>query len=94
MTDLETIKHKIKTITENYKGDLTGGWLAGGGPIPSNILFIGEAPGKTEIEKNEPFVGMAGKTFDKYLNSIGLSRKEIRITLGNTPYVSFFFPYL
>ena len=80
MTDLENINLKIKTITENYKGDLTCGWFTGGGLIPSDILFVGEAPGKTEIEKNEPFAGMAGKIFEKYLNSIGLSRKEIRIT--------------
>lgn len=81
MSDLETITLKIKTITESYKGDLTGGWFAGGGgPIPSDILFIGEAPGKTEIEQNEPFVGLAGKTFERYLNSIGLTRKNIRIT--------------
>jgi uracil-DNA glycosylase family 4 len=80
MNDLENIKIRIKNITESYKGDLTAGWFTGGGPIPSNILFIGEAPGKTEIEKNEPFVGMSGRTFDKYLNSIGLSRKDIRIT--------------
>jgi len=80
MTDLETITLKIKTITESYKGDLTGGWFAGGGPLHSDILFIGEAPGKTEIEKNEPFAGTSGKTFEKYLTSIGLSRKNIRIT--------------
>ena len=80
MNDLEDIKFRVKTITENYKDDLTGGWIIGGGPIPADILFVGEAPGKTEVEKNEPFVGMAGKTFDKYLALIGLSRKNIRIT--------------
>lgn len=80
MDDLKNIEIRIKTIAENYKDDLTGGWIAGGGPVPADILFIGEAPGKTEIEKNEPFVGMAGKTFEKYLNSIGISRKNIRIT--------------
>ncbi len=80
MNDLESIKLKIKTITENYKDDFTGGWITGGGPIPADILFVGEAPGKTEIEKQQPFVGMAGKTFEKYLNLIGVSRKDIRIT--------------
>jgi uracil-DNA glycosylase family 4 len=80
MENLENIKYRIKTITESYKDDLTGGWIVGGGPIPADILFVGEAPGKTEIEKNEPFVGMAGKTFDKYLTSIGVSREDVRIT--------------
>jgi hypothetical protein len=64
MNDLENIKIRIKNITESYKGDLTSGWFTGGGPIPSNTLFV----------------GMSGKTFDKYLNYIGLSRKDVRVT--------------
>lgn len=30
-------------------------------------LFIGEAPGKTEAQKGEPFVGNAGKLLNKWL---------------------------
>lgn len=41
---------------------------------------MGEAPGKTEVEQGKPFVGMAGETFQSYLQSIGLSRDKIRIT--------------
>lgn len=85
MTNYEDIKQKIKTIAENYKTEPTGGYITGDGPIPSDILFVGEAPGKTEVEEGKPFVGMAGKTFESYLNSIGLSRDKIRIT--NTCFV-------
>lgn len=74
------LKEKIKLISENYTEDKIGGYITGNGPIPSDILFVGEAPGKTEIEEGKPFVGMAGKNFEKYLNSIGLSRDSIRIT--------------
>jgi uracil-DNA glycosylase len=81
----EEIIQKIKFIAENYKDELTGGWITGDGPIPSDILFVGEAPGKTEVEEGKPFVGMAGKTFEGYLNSIGLTRDLIRIT--NTCFV-------
>lgn len=81
----EEIIQKIKTIAENYKDEPTGGWITGDGPIPCDILFVGEAPGKTEVEQGKPFVGMAGKTFEGYLNSIGLSRDGIRIT--NTCFV-------
>ncbi len=38
------------------------------------------SPGKNEVEEGKPFVGMAGKNFEKYLNSIGLKRESIRIT--------------
>ncbi|MDT8719496.1 uracil-DNA glycosylase [Clostridium sp. 19966] len=74
------IIEKIKYIAENYKEEPTGGWITGDGPIPADIMFVGEAPGKTEIEQGKPFVGMAGKTFEGYLKTIGIERKDIRIT--------------
>ncbi|HBC96146.1 MAG TPA: uracil-DNA glycosylase [Clostridium sp.] len=74
------LSEKIKNICNNYKGSPTGGYISGDGPIPCDILFIGEAPGKTEVEQGKPFVGMAGKTFEKYLNLINLERKMVRIT--------------
>ena len=76
----EDLRKKVKNITENYKGDQIGGYITGNGPIPCNILFVGEAPGKTEVEEGKPFVGMAGKSFEKYLKSIDLSKDNIRIT--------------
>jgi DNA polymerase len=78
--ELRKMELEIKHITETYTDDLTGGYIIGDGPVPCEILFIGEAPGKTEIEQGKPFVGIAGKTFEKYLNFIGLSRNNIRIT--------------
>jgi DNA polymerase len=85
MTTIEDVKKKIKTIAESYKDEPTGGFITGDGPIPCDILFVGEAPGKTEVEEGKPFIGMAGKTFENYLNSIDLSRDKIRIT--NTCFV-------
>nr|WP_179945261.1 uracil-DNA glycosylase [Clostridium carboxidivorans] len=80
MTMDEILKQKIKQISENYTEEKIGGFIYGDGPIPCNILFVGEAPGKTEVEEGKPFVGVAGKNFEKHLNSIGLSRKDVHIT--------------
>ncbi|MCR3759707.1 uracil-DNA glycosylase [Clostridium felsineum] len=80
MNNLQTLKTKIETISNNYKEETTGGFITGDGPIPSDIMFVGEAPGKSEVESGKPFVGVAGKNFEKYLNSIGIERKNIRIT--------------
>jgi uracil-DNA glycosylase len=80
MKTIEEIKTRIKAISESYSKYPTGGYIIGDGPIPSEVLFVGEAPGKTEVEEGKPFIGMAGKTFEKYLNSIGLTRGKIRIT--------------
>lgn len=76
----ESLKEKIKHISQEYKDDKTGGYITGDGPIPSDILFIGEAPGKNEVEEGKPFVGMAGKNFERYLLSINLKRENVRIT--------------
>lgn len=84
MNELEIIKNKIKDICDNYEGDKIGGWITGDGPVPCDLLFIGEAPGKTEVEEGKPFVGMAGKNFQHYLSLIKLDRKDVRIT--NTCY--------
>jgi len=43
-------------------------------------MFIGEAPGFNEDKKGKPFVGQAGKIFDKLLSSIDLKREKIYIT--------------
>lgn len=80
MLNIDEIKNRIKIIAENYKDEPTGGYISGDGPIPADILFVGEAPGKTEVEEGKPFVGMAGKTFEGYLNTIGLTRDKVRIT--------------
>lgn len=77
---LNDLRIKIKNISENYNKEPISGWITGDGPVPCSILFIGEAPGKNEVETGKPFVGLAGKTFEKYLNSVGLYRKNIRIT--------------
>jgi uracil-DNA glycosylase family 4 len=39
------------------------------GTLPCNILFIGEAPGKTEGATGWPFVGAAGKLLDEWIDS-------------------------
>lgn len=80
MLTIEEIRNRIKEISESYSKYPTGGYIIGDGPIPSEVLFVGEAPGKTEVEQGKPFIGMAGKTFEKYLNSIGLTRAKVRIT--------------
>lgn len=42
-------------------------------------MFVGEAPGEQEDLSGIPFVGRAGKLFDKYLEAVDISRDEIYI---------------
>jgi DNA polymerase len=52
----------------------------GNGNAESEIVFIGEAPGKNEDLKGIPFVGAAGKFLDEMLLGIGKKREDIYIT--------------
>jgi uracil-DNA glycosylase family 4 len=54
--------------------------VPGVGNPETRIMLIGEAPGRSEDEKGEPFVGTAGKLLDKLLSQIGLSREHVFIT--------------
>lgn len=52
----------------------------GTGNGEAEIVFIGEAPGKNEDLRGEPFVGAAGKFLNQMLALIGLKREDIYIT--------------
>ncbi len=54
--------------------------VPGDGSATSDIVFIGEAPGKNEDIEGRPFVGAAGKFLAEMLGSIGMERKNIYIT--------------
>ncbi len=53
--------------------------VPGAGNVNANIMFIGEAPGKSEDEQGIPFVGAAGKFLNEMLEGIGLKREDIFI---------------
>jgi len=54
--------------------------VPGAGPATARIVFVGEAPGRQEDLRGEPFVGRAGQVFDQLLASIGLSRDDVYVT--------------
>lgn len=52
----------------------------GDGNAESEVVFIGEAPGKKEDIEGRPFVGAAGKFLAEMLEGIGMKREDIYIT--------------
>jgi DNA polymerase len=52
----------------------------GTGPTDADLLFVGEAPGGSEDEQGEPFVGRSGSVLDDELRASGLDRADVRIT--------------
>jgi len=54
--------------------------VPGVGSRRSGIVFIGEAPGKDEDLKGEPFIGMSGKLLDLVMEETGVQRKQVYIS--------------
>ncbi|MDR7505655.1 MAG: uracil-DNA glycosylase [Armatimonadota bacterium] len=54
--------------------------VPGVGPADARIMLVGEAPGRQEDLRGEPFVGAAGRLLDALLRSVGLTRREVFIT--------------
>ena len=69
----------IKDCLECSLGHTRTNFVFGIGNPESDIVFIGEAPGKQEDLEGTPFVGKSGKLLDKILAAIGLKRNDIYI---------------
>lgn len=54
--------------------------VVGRGDIPADLLFIGEAPGKSEDILGEAFIGAAGKLLEIMLKRAGLQSCKKYIT--------------
>ena len=77
---LDGIREKVVSCTKcELCHDRTNS-VPGKGAKDSKIIFIGEAPGRSEDKKGEPFVGAAGKKLSIALEYAGISRDSIYIT--------------
>jgi len=52
----------------------------GEGPTKADAMFVGEQPGDQEDQIGRPFVGPAGKLFDRALDEAGLDRSTAYVT--------------
>lgn len=65
-----------------HKGDqrVSSPHVFGRGNVNAKIMVVGQNPGYNETVQKKPFIGAAGKNFDKFLGEIGLTRNDIYIT--------------
>ncbi len=52
----------------------------GEGSASAEVVFVGEQPGDQEDLQGRPFVGPAGKLFDKALDDAGIDRAQVYVT--------------
>lgn len=75
--ELSKLKKKILKFNKNFPNK---NLVFADGNKNSQVMIIGEAPGKTEDKLKKPFVGRAGKLLDELLNRIHLDRTKVYIT--------------
>ena len=78
--NLETVRQNVIECTkcELYKTRTNS--VPGKGNFYSDVVFVGEAPGRNEDLHGEPFVGVAGKKLSLALENAGVSRDDVYIT--------------
>ncbi|MFA5840044.1 MAG: uracil-DNA glycosylase [Candidatus Margulisiibacteriota bacterium] len=86
--DLSSLSYnEVKALAEKCnKCQLSKGRtkvVFGTGPVPCNLMLIGEAPGADEDLQGEPFIGRAGQLLTKILESINIKRPD-DIYIANT----------
>ena len=77
---LEIIKQNVIECTKCDLSKTRTNSVPGKGNFHSNVIFVGEAPGKNEDKNGEPFIGIAGKKLSIALEGAGISREEVYIT--------------
>ena len=78
--ELETIKQNVIKCTKCDLCKTRTNAVPGKGNFQSDVIFVGEAPGRNEDKNGEPFIGVAGKKLSIALDEAGISRDVVYIT--------------
>ena len=78
--ELEKIKQNVIKCTKCDLCKTRTNAVPGKGNFQSDVIFVGEAPGRNEDKNGEPFIGVAGKKLSIALDEAGISRDDVYIT--------------
>jgi DNA polymerase len=76
---LEQIRAELGDCQRCRLGATRQKLVFGVGNPQARLVLVGEAPGREEDERGEPFVGEAGRLLDRMLLAMGLSRADVYI---------------
>jgi len=79
-SEIEVIRQKVIGCTKCELSKTRTNSVPGKGNFLSDVIFVGEAPGKNEDRMGEPFIGIAGQRLSVALENAGVSRESIYIT--------------
>ena len=78
--ELQNVKENVIKCTKCDLCKTRINAVPGKGNFQSDVIFVGEAPGKNEDQQGEPFIGVAGKKLSVALEEAGISRDDVYIT--------------
>jgi DNA polymerase len=78
-TSLEQLRELVGECGQCCLAPTRSNIVFGVGNPHASVMLIGEAPGRNEDLKGEPFVGAAGKLLDELLAHAGLCRDDVYI---------------
>ena len=81
--DYPALESTCKTCTRCELSETRTNVVVGSGPVPCDIMIIGEGPGEQEDLEGKPFIGKAGKLLTKILESVGINR-DTEVYIANT----------
>jgi len=76
---LDAIAREVAPCTQCKLARTRTQTVFGTGSPDAGVVFVGEAPGREEDERGEPFVGRAGQLLNDILKAIGLRREDVYI---------------
>ena len=79
MTELEKLRSTAESCTVCRLAETRTQVVFGVGEPDSELMFVGEAPGRNEDLEGVPFVGRAGQLLDSLLDEVGIPRDTVYI---------------
>jgi len=79
-SEIDSLRNAVISCTACELSKSRTNAVPGSGSINAEIVFIGEAPGRTEDIQGMPFVGTAGKILSEALAYAGFTREDVYIT--------------
>lgn len=79
MTELEQLRITAESCTVCRLAETRTQVVFGVGEPDSELMFVGEAPGRNEDLEGVPFVGRAGQLLNSLLDEVGIPRERVYI---------------
>lgn len=77
---LAAIADEVGTCTRCRLHESRERTVPGEGSAATEVVFVGEGPGRDENREGRPFVGASGRFLDSLIGSLGWRREEVFIT--------------